>query len=164
MNDNRETVFSGHSPANTHLNSHGIQHHAQTLHRIKPDIISARKAEVVMQSNPKLRSFWQLIVSVESYILKNIWGTLIKLSGLKKGGITMLHLWGRREIWEDLGGWCNPNAYENSPFFTFYWLFYLFTLQMLSLFLVSLPQAPYPFLPPPDSIYHHRSSLHCHFS
>lgn len=104
MNNNRETVFSGHSTANTHLNSHGVQHHAQTLHRIKPDILSARKAEVVMQSNPKLRSFWKLIVSVESYILKNIWATLFELSGLKKGGITMLHWLGRREIWEDLGG------------------------------------------------------------
>jgi hypothetical protein len=34
----------------------------------------------------------------------------------------------------------------------FNWLFYLFAFQMVSPFLVSPPQAPYPLLPPPASI------------
>ena len=32
--------------------------------------------------------------------------------------------------------------------FYFYWLFYLFTFQMLSVFPVSSPQTAYPILPP----------------
>jgi hypothetical protein len=34
----------------------------------------------------------------------------------------------------------------------FYWLFYLFTLWMLSPFSVSSPQVPYPLLPSPASM------------
>jgi hypothetical protein len=36
--------------------------------------------------------------------------------------------------------------------FFFFWIFYLFTFQMLSPFLVSPPETSYPILPPPDSM------------
>ena len=36
--------------------------------------------------------------------------------------------------------------------FLFYWIFYLFTFQMLSPFLISPPETPYPISPIPASI------------
>jgi hypothetical protein len=39
-------------------------------------------------------------------------------------------------------------GYFKMYLFHFYWLFYLFTLQLLSPFLVPPPQAPHPLLPP----------------